>query len=158
MPGKPTTSWTVSAEMQRHIRKAITGRDGDIVPTYYCKCSWLGGDPDERTVKGKVKRTCPACWHHDRRRVEVTTERPAPVATTEPRCPKCGKSDQLCVTETYTAMHPYNAKRQTATNALGATCPSEHFDDGSEDYGMCCRNCGREGTLTEFGADLKDWE
>jgi reverse gyrase len=40
--------------------------------TYRCACSWVGGDPDERRMKnGKVKRTCPACLHHDRKRVEV---------------------------------------------------------------------------------------
>lgn len=47
-------------------------------PTYRCACSWVGGDPDVRTVRGRIKRTCPACWHHDRKRVEVVVDEGAP--------------------------------------------------------------------------------
>lgn len=151
--------------------------------TYYCACSWIGGDPDigrNRRARGGrrvTEPTCPACWKIDRKRVPVKAAPPCRLSmgcvcaghlrglpASSPcdareiaRCPTCGKSDQLCITETYVAMHPFNAAESTAENALGATCPSEHFDDGAEDYGMCCRNCGHGGTLTEFGADLKDW-
>lgn len=215
----------------------------DEVPTYFCACSWIGGDPDER--RGKPP-TCPACWKIDRRRVPVKLAPPCrltmrclccmhsrgapadvacnadesawpcrfcwayfpkggfevnaagvcaacagsgvhpdddgdpsqddddddgedhsecdPDANRERgtaswgRCPTCGKNDQLCVTETYTAMHPYNPRIRTASNALGRRSPSNHFDDGNDDYGMCCRSCGHKGTLAEFGAELRDWE
>lgn len=46
---------------------------GDIVDIVYrCGCSWVGGDPDIR--RGQPP-TCPACWHHDHKRVEVYDER-----------------------------------------------------------------------------------
>lgn len=48
--------------------------------TYYCTCSWLGGDPDIGPGRGRKAPTCPACWHHDRKRVLVTTERSTPRA------------------------------------------------------------------------------
>jgi hypothetical protein len=34
---------------------------------YRCACSWIGGDPDYH----RGKATCPACWHHDKKRVRV---------------------------------------------------------------------------------------
>lgn len=37
----------------------------DQVEVYFrCECSWVGGDPD--WYKGRP--TCPACFHHDRKR------------------------------------------------------------------------------------------
>lgn len=49
------------------------------IEEWRCVCSWVGGDPDERVVRGRLKITCPACWAHDHRRVEVKTQ-----------CPRCG--------------------------------------------------------------------
>lgn len=40
----------------------------EIEPVFRCKCSWVGGDPDIH----RGKPTCPACWHHDKKRVVVT--------------------------------------------------------------------------------------
>lgn len=37
-------------------------------PYFRCACSWVGGDPD--IYRGR--QTCPACWHHDKKRVDVT--------------------------------------------------------------------------------------
>lgn len=79
------------------------------------------------------------------------------------RCPKCGTSsdddeDNFTLCETFRAYHPFDPKRGVATNALGTTCPSEHFDDGAEDYVILCNHCTHEGSLSEFGAELKDWE
>ena len=42
----------------------------ESVPTYRCACSWVGGDPDVR----KGRSYCPACWHHERKCVEVFAE------------------------------------------------------------------------------------
>lgn len=44
----------------------------DEEPEVYfrCACSWVGGDPDY--VRGRPK--CPACWKHDRKRVDVTPQ------------------------------------------------------------------------------------
>lgn len=53
--------------------------DPDIV--YRCACSWVGGDPDERPGK---RPTCPACWHHDKRRVEVFADGTAPAVAPAP--------------------------------------------------------------------------
>lgn len=40
----------------------------DPDPVYRCACSWVGSDPDVR--RGKPP-TCPACWHHDKKRVPL---------------------------------------------------------------------------------------
>lgn len=48
--------------------------DVDLETFYRCNkagCRWVGQDPDERRVKGQCKRSCPACWKHDHRRVTV---------------------------------------------------------------------------------------
>lgn len=39
----------------------------NFCPVYRCRCSWLGSDPDVR----RNRATCPACAHHDKRRVTV---------------------------------------------------------------------------------------
>lgn len=90
-------------------------------------------------------RACADAWMS-----HAQPERPA-------RCPKCKSNEHLTVTETYTAFHPYNPTTHHATNALGVTCPSEHFDDGNSDYGAQCHSCHHGGTLAEFGMLLVDW-
>ena len=59
-----------------HLAVRVAASDtGAPEAGYECACSWVGSDPDERRSKGKgtaVLRTCPACWHHDRKRVGVT--------------------------------------------------------------------------------------
>jgi hypothetical protein len=57
-----TLNWKIDRLHPATIKAAAA-----IDPVYRCACSWVGGDPDERNGK----HTCPACWHHDRRRVEV---------------------------------------------------------------------------------------
>lgn len=45
--------------------------------TWFCVCSWIGQDPDER--RGKPP-SCPACWKIDRRRVDVQVAPPCRLA------------------------------------------------------------------------------
>lgn len=80
---------------------------------------------------------------------------PDPARVPPAACPKCGKREDLYVTETYVAMHPYNAQRHTAENALGEG--TDGLDDGAGDYMGLCRACGHEGELEEFGMKLLDW-
>lgn len=58
-----TLDWKIETVNADTIRAGMP-----IEPVYRCACSWVGGDPDERPGKPP---TCPACWHHDRKRVEV---------------------------------------------------------------------------------------
>src|SRR5258708_29441677 len=52
------------------------------------------------------------------------------------KCPHCGctDADEITVVETYRASHPVTGYNEDGVfvlvNALGTTCPSEHFDDG----------------------------
>ncbi len=51
----------------------VGGVGGDCV--YRCKCSWVGSDPDRRPAGARRSRrgrlTCPTCWHHNKKRIEV---------------------------------------------------------------------------------------
>lgn len=47
--------------------ECIAGESEKEPRVYRCDCSWTGEDPD--IVRGKAM--CPACWNHDRKRVEV---------------------------------------------------------------------------------------
>ncbi len=44
--------------------------EDEVEVSFRCECSWVGGDPD--IYRGRP--TCPACWHHDRRRRVVTPD------------------------------------------------------------------------------------
>jgi hypothetical protein len=62
---------TGAADMVDLTVMELLGEHGlslDEDKVYRCACSWVGGDPDERPGKPP---TCPACWHHDRKRVVV---------------------------------------------------------------------------------------
>ena len=52
--------------------KRAAAAEAALDHVYRCKCSWVGGDPDRHMGKN----TCPACWHHDKRRVEVVDAGP----------------------------------------------------------------------------------
>lgn len=58
------------AAVARDVAIVRRRHDLDVADiTYQCTCSWIGGDPDIRPGKAP---SCPACWHHDHRRVVVT--------------------------------------------------------------------------------------
>lgn len=91
---------------------------------------------------------------------QVVREADAKAKAVGPRCPKCEGTDRLCITETYTAMHPLSVLpdgTMTVGNALSSDSPSHHFDDGSENYGARCRSCGYEGSLAEFRITSWEW-
>lgn len=67
-------------------------------------------------------------------------------------CPKCGKREDLYVTETYIAFHPYDAQRHSAA------CDMPDARDGEADHAGYCGSCGHKGTLEEFAMKLLVWD
>jgi hypothetical protein len=83
----------------------------------------------------------------------------------KPMCPKCTSTDpkDFEIKETFSAYHPVlgvNSQNQVGVeNALGTSCPSEHFDDGESDYVAHCKCCQHDGTPQSFGlGDPTNWE
>lgn len=94
------------------------------------------------------------------------------------KCPKCGNADpdEIEIVETFSAYHPIRSveyldahaglKRElldgatlNVENALGTTCPSEHFDEGAGDYKAHCRACQHTDETNAFGLPpAEEWE
>lgn len=66
------------AQLPEAVEALSEALGGD--PVYRCRCTWVGGDPDMR----RGRAFCPACWHHDKKRVRVQIETP----TNDPRTMK----------------------------------------------------------------------
>lgn len=82
----------------------------------------------------------------------------------ELKCPHCGCTDpdEISIVETYRASHPVEGYDENGvfvvTNALGTTCPSEHFDDGDGDFIAYCNQCAHSDDPETFGTgDSHEW-
>jgi hypothetical protein len=97
----------------------------DPDPVYRCTCSWVGGDPDLRPGKARSP-TCPACWHHDKRRRVVT-----------PECPKCQSTSHRCKTgaclhcDREACGHVWFPRRKTVRRAVRERAAPDLFREGS---------------------------
>lgn len=70
------------------------------------------------------------------------------------KCPACGRGE-LCVLETYTAYHPYDAQRHITTNAVEHELDS--LSDGDCDYRGHCLSCKFSGPIQAFGMEMLNW-